>query len=184
MVNQHAKAMPRTRLKLGDDPDEVVHATHVFHNDPDVAQVVAPYLFDEFSVMTSLDVYPARKGNSGRFSTTGDGPRRRVFDTRASLTRGNTQVDGLPVHPEPRSNGEGFAFTLAVLKHNQAVLPPDDSPHESAGRILNDHAKFQWHVSALLHVRGAPAACKDVVRVPIDHDSHCIATCDHDDKPR
>ena len=183
VVDEHSQSMPGARLELGDDSDQVVHTAHVFHDDPDVAQVVSPDLLDEFGVVTTLDVDAAGKRNAGWPSRSGNGPRRRVLDAGTALTRGDAQIDGLAVHPETRTDGEGLALALAILEHDQAVLPRDDGPDVSARWILDDHVEFQWHIDACLHVRGAPATCEDVVGIPVDHGSHCIATHGHDDKP-
>ena len=95
VVDEHTESAPRAGTELLDDPDEIVDAAEVFDDDAFHPQVVAPHLFDEFGVLTSLDVDAAGHRRSGRrrTGTEPDAARAGAFGVGR---RGAVRMTGLP----------------------------------------------------------------------------------------
>ena len=72
MVEQHAELALGARLEVGNKRCEVVGTVQRFDDDAEVAEVVAPDVFEEFGVVLALDPDPAGTSDS-RSTITGDG---------------------------------------------------------------------------------------------------------------
>ena len=85
---------PGAGPELLDDRGEIVDAAEVFDDDALDPQVVTPDLFDEFGVVTALDVDPAARATSrvARAATEPDA----VRVARGAARRGGVKITGRP----------------------------------------------------------------------------------------
>ena len=132
------RAGARVRARTRDDAGQLVDAAEQLDDDARRPQVVAPDLLDQLGVVPALDVDPAgqrhlgpgrdRRGDraGGRPRSVGRGSRRRQH-----------QGDRPALVPESRADREAAPPPLAVLEHDQTVLPAHDRADEPAGRVLD-----------------------------------------------
>ena len=73
VIDEDAEPAHRPGAEVGDYRGQVVNAAQVLHDDTHVAQVIAPDLLHQLSVVAALDVDPAGPGDPGPAGRGGDG---------------------------------------------------------------------------------------------------------------
>ena len=146
VVDEHAEPSIPTRAELLDDGGQVVDAAEVLDGDPDVAQVVTPDLLDQLRVVAALDVDPGRDRDPGCRRLGDARPGRRVGRAGRRLPRRGHELDRLALQEEPLAHRERAALQLAVLEHDDAVLPRDHGTAEPGQPLLHDHVALDGHL--------------------------------------
>jgi hypothetical protein len=65
MVDKDAEAALRRGLELGHGPGQIVDAVQRLDHDSELAQVVAPDMFDQFCIVLALDPNPRGPSHLG-----------------------------------------------------------------------------------------------------------------------
>ena len=107
---------------------------------PSTRQVVAPHLFDEFGVMSTLDVDAARQRNLGRRLVRPPTRRRCAPGSSASIRSRRGEDHRFAVDQVAGPDRERFGTAVPVFELHPAVLDADHRPDETRLRVLDDHA--------------------------------------------
>src|SRR4029450_8797509 len=106
VIDEDPKPPPFSRREVSHDAGEVVDATEVLDDHPNVAQVVAPNLLHQLGVVATLDIDPAGQRGLGPTSRTDDRTRGSPGGYRPSSRR-SLEQDRASLVPKPRAEGEG-----------------------------------------------------------------------------
>jgi len=168
MVDEDAQPAVRARLELAHHRHHVVEAVHGFHDDAQLAQVVAPYVLHQFGIVLALYPYatgcskacPLRRRSlhraaGGDLRAGADRPRRRPGER-----------DRLAIDEEAaRFVGEFACAAVAVAQGDGAGVGRDHVATEAAGAILHDETWCRRHDAVLRPLTGLVEIVEDVAAV-------------------
>lgn len=182
MVDEDRQPTARPGPERLDDAHQIVDATQVLDDDTFLAEVVAPHLFDELSVLSAFDVNAAGQRHpgprAGHLHRTRRGALRRCTPpSPVGSATGHNQDHRAAVHQEPGPEREHPGAPAAVLELNAAVFHPEDRADKSGLRVF-DH---QSALGAAFHGYRPPGPMrvvgKHIGAISISHPADARERC-------
>ena len=101
MIEEHPEPAIRRRAEVGDGGREIIGAVQRFDHDAELAQVVAPHVFEQLGVVLALDPDPAGRGHPAARPSPATEPDAVIRWVAAFAVAGRTSVTGLPSIRKP-----------------------------------------------------------------------------------